>query len=423
MFSWQESLVAVVAFSSIGMGLAGLILLTRKKLVGDAPCKIVINDEFTKETAGGATLLDALLKNGIAVPSPCGGKATCKQCKVRVVEGAGQILEPDKATFSRRQLAEGWRLSCQCKVKRDLKVVLPQELLEVKEFEGKVFSNWNVATFIKELAVEIHEPIEYRSGAYLQLHVPPFRTNTSNWKKTMDPKYYPDWEKYEMFDRDIDYTNLSEIVRAYSMASYPTEGDVLKFTVRIATPPIANGKLIDAPWGIGSSYAFSLKEGDTVHFSGPYGESFMKEGNQELIFLIGGAGSSFGRSHIMHLFRVKNTKRKVTLWYGARSIRENIYEEEFRKLDEEFPNFSYRLALSAPLKEDFKAGWPTQEQDPIRTNYLFKAFELGQLKDMEAPEDCLYYVCGPPMHNLSVVKLLDDYGVPQENIVLDDFGN
>lgn len=424
------TIYAIVAFILIGVGLAVLILFTKAKFVSSALCKITINDnpELTKEVIGGGTLLVALTSNGIPIPSPCGGKATCKQCRVQIVEGAGEALETDKGTFSKKQLKEGWRLSCQAKVKNDMALHIDMHSLNVKEWTATVISNENVATFIKELVVEIPEgeDVPYRSGGYLQFHVPPFKTNTSDWKQTMKPKYFPDWEKYNMFDRTIDFSDLptgsDEVIRAYSMASHPAEGRTLKFNIRIATPPFIAGKLAeDIPWGICSSYTFGLKPGDKVRLSGPYGESFMINDNRELVFLIGGAGSSFGRAHVLHLFRTENTKRKVSFWYGARSLRENIYQEEYEKLQKEFPNFSYKLVLSEPLPEDVEGGWP--QKDPLKTNFLFRAFEQGQLKLMDAPEECLYYVCGPPMHNKSVLKLLDDYGVPRENIVLDDFGN
>jgi Na+-transporting NADH:ubiquinone oxidoreductase subunit F len=416
------AVVAVIAFVIIGVLLAGMILATRAKLVSTEECKIRINEDesLTKSTPGGVTLLSALTSNGIAVPSPCGGKATCKQCRVRVLEGGGVPLATDAASFTRKELKEGWRLSCQCKVKEDMHVAIPDELLDVKEWTGKVVSNKNVATFIKELVVEVPEEVPYRSGGYLQVHVPPFVTKTSDWKATMDEQYLHDWERFKLFDRELDFSHLhGDVIRAYSMASYPAEGKRLMFNIRIATPPIVNGEPQKGiPWGICSSYTFGLKPGDEIRLSGPYGESFMIDDERELVFLIGGAGSSFGRAHIMHLFKTEKTKRKVTLWYGARSLKENIYQEEYEALDREHDNFTYRLALSEPLPED---NWPTD--DPLKTNFLFKAFELGQLKRMEEPEECLYYVCGPPLHNSSVMKLLDDYGVPRQSIVLDDFGS
>lgn len=424
------SIYAIAAFVIIGVGLASLILFTKAKLVTTDLCEIKINEDpnLTKKIPGGGTLLLALTSNGIPIPSPCGGKATCKQCRVQIVEGANVALETDKATFTKRQLQEGWRLSCQSKVNNNMLLHIDMHSLNVKEWSGTVISNENVATFIKELIVEIPEgeEVPYRSGGYLQFHVPPFKTNTEEWKQTMKPKYFPDWEKYNMFGKTIDFSGLpsgsDEVVRAYSMASYPAEGRTLRFNIRIATAPFVGGKLsTEIPWGICSSYTFGLKPGDKVRLSGPYGESFMINDNRELVFLIGGAGSSFGRAHILHLFRTEKTKRKLTLWYGARSYRENIYQEEYEQLEKDFPNFKYNLVLSEPLPEDIEKGWPAK--DPLKTNYLFKAFELGQLKLMDAPEDCLYYVCGPPMHNKSILKLLDDYGVPRESIVLDDFGN
>lgn len=423
-------LYAIGAFVIIGAGLAGLILFTRAKFVSSEACTIKINEDpnLTKTVAGGSTLLVALTANGIPVPSPCGGKATCKQCRVQILEGASEALETDKGTFTKKQLQEGWRLSCQAKVKNDLHVHIDPHSLGVKEWVATVLSNDNVATFIKELIVEIPEgeEVPYRAGGYLQFHVPPFKTNTEEWKATMHSKFYGDWEKFGLFGHSLDFTHLptgsDEIIRAYSMASYPAEGRTLRFNIRIATPPFIKGKLMEnTPWGICSTYTFALKSGDKIRLSGPYGESFMIYDERELVFLIGGAGSSFGRSHIMQLFKTEKTKRKVTLWYGARSLKENIYQAEYEHLEKEFSNFSYKLVLSEPLPEDIATGWP--EKDPLKTNYLFKAFELGQLKHMDAPEDCLYYVCGPPLHNKSVLKLLDDFGVPRESIVLDDFGS
>lgn len=417
--------IAIVAFVGIGLLLTGMILLAKKKLVRTHPCEIDINEnpELKRVVPGGQTLLSALTREGIPIPSPCGGKATCKQCKVQITQGAGEPLETDKATFSKKELAEGWRLSCQYKVKEDLHLHIEERYLEVKEWEATVVSNDNVATFIKELIVELPEgeEIPYKAGGYLQFHVPPFKTHTSDWKKTMDPKFFPDWEKYKLFDRTLDFSYLraGEIIRAYSMASYPAEGRTLKFNIRIATPPFIKGEMVEnIPWGICSSYTFGLKKGDKIRLSGPYGESFMIQDNRPVVFLIGGAGSSFGRSHVMQLFKTEQTSRKIDFWYGARSLKENIYQKEYEELEKQFPNFSYHLVLSEPLPED---NWPLK--DPLKTNYLFRAFEQGSLKFMEEPEENLYYVCGPPMHNSSVLKLLDDYGVPRAHIVLDDFGS
>jgi len=424
------SLYAVVAFIAIGLLLTSMILFTKAKFVTTDECKIRINedDSLTKSVRGGGTILSALTASGIPIPSPCGGKATCKQCRVKILEGAEDALETDKGTFTKNQLKEGWRLSCQSKVRGDLHLEIDPASLNVKKIEGTVISNDNVATFIKELIVEvpIEDHVSYRSGEYLQFWVPPFKTKTTDWKQTMDEKYFADWEHFKLFDREIDFSALPKgdeaVIRAYSMASFPAEGNIVKFNIRIATPPFKEGKLDESlPWGICSTYTFGLKPGDKVTLSGPYGESYMIDDNREIVFLIGGAGSSFGRSHIMDLFKSKNTKRKVTMWYGARSAKENIYEEEYKALEKDFENFKYNLVLSEPLPKDLESGWP--KEDPVKTNYLFRAFELGQLKFMEEPEESLYYVCGPPMHNISVMKLLDDYGVPRDNIILDDFGS
>jgi Na+-transporting NADH:ubiquinone oxidoreductase subunit F len=424
---FELTFVAILAFIAVGCSLAGMILFTKAKLSSSEECKIVVNEDpkLTVHVPAGMTLLNALTSNGIPIPSPCGGKATCKQCKVQVTEGASEPLETDKGTFTKKQLKEGWRLSCQCKVNNSMHVHVDEHSLSTKEWMATVVSNENVATFIKELVCEIPEgeEVPYQSGGYLQFHVPSFKTNTSSWKETMEPRYHVDWEKYGMFGREIDFSQLTgSDIRAYSMASYPAEGRKLIFNIRIATPPFRQGKLAeDVPWGICSSYTFGLKPGDKIKLSGPYGESFMVNDKRELIFLIGGAGSSFGRSHVLHLFRTEKTKRKVSFWYGARSLKENIYQEEYEKLAKEFPNFTYHLVLSEPLPDDIAAGWP--KDDPIKTNFLFRAFEQGQLSKMEEPEECLFYVCGPPLHNSSVLKLLDDYGVPRESIVLDDFGS
>lgn len=422
------TITSVIAFVLVGFFLSFIILLARSKLVDSSKKKIKINnnDSLTKFVNGGSSLLSALTAQGIAVPCPCGGKATCKQCRIQVVQGGGDPLETDIATFTTKQIKEGWRLSCQCKVKEDISILLPDNILSLKEFEGVVISNQNVATFIKELVIEIpkEDLFSYQPGDYLQFHVPAFKTNTSDWKKTMEDKYFEDWNKFQLFDRDINCLDLkeNEVIRAYSMASYPKEAAILKFNIRIASPPFKEGKLVpDIPWGICSSYTFSLKPGDKIKLSGPFGESHMIHDDRDLIFLIGGAGSSFGRSHILDLFYDKQTKRNVTLWYGARSLKENIYQQDFELLAKQYQNFSYRLVLSEPKQEDIAIGWDTK--DPVKTNYLFRAFEQGQLKYMESPENALYYVCGPPMHNISVMKLLDQYGVMKENIILDDFGS
>jgi len=421
------SIYSIIAFVFTAVVLAVTILIVKKKFSLGTTCKVQINDDpkLTKECKVGSTLLAALSKEGISIPSPCGGKATCKQCKLQITGHADEPLDTDRATFSTKQLRQGWRLSCQTKLIHDLHVHIDEALMYAREWHATVVSNKNLATFIKELALEIPADalIPYHPGGYAQFLVPPFTTNTDSWRETIDPQYWPDWEKYGMFGKTLDFSTLSsgQVKRAYSMGSYPEEGRRLLFNIRIATPPLVGGKVDQSkPWGVCSSYLFSLKPGDKVTFTAPYGESFMINDKRDLYFLIGGVGSSFGRSHILHLFKTEKTKRKVALWYGARSQRENIYQQEFEDLAKEFPNFSYRLVLSEPTQEDIAMGWP--QKDPLKTNFLFRAFEMGQLQKMEAPEEALYYVCGPPLHNKSVLKLLDDWGVPRESIVLDDFG-
>ncbi|ADH17538.1 NADH:ubiquinone reductase (Na(+)-transporting) subunit F [Chlamydia trachomatis] len=420
--------VASAAFCSLGLILVAVILLSRKFLIKVHPCKLKINndDSLTKTVDSGKTLLSSLLDSGIAIPSPCGGKAACKQCKVRITKNADEPLETDRSTFSKQQLEQGWRLSCQTKVQHDLCLEVEERYFNASSWEGTVVSNENVATFIKELVLSVDpsRPIPFKPGGYLQITVPPYKTNTSDWKQTMDPQYYSDWETFHLFDQVIDNLSLDtdSANKAYSLASYPAELPLIKFNVRIATPPFVDQAPDPTiPWGVCSSYIFSLKPGDKVMVSGPYGESFMKEDNRPVIFLIGGAGSSFGRSHILDLLLNKHSDRELTLWYGARSLKENIYQEEYEKLEKEFPNFHYHLVLSQPLQEDLDQGW--DKNDPIKTNFLFKAFELGQLSHLPNPEDYLYYVCGPALHNSSILTLLDNYGVERSSIVLDDFGS
>lgn len=429
---WSDKLPmilsAAVEFCLIGLILTFMILWAKKYLIKTIPCEIKINNDpkLSKTVLGGVSLLSALTSSGIPIPSPCGGKATCKQCKVKITEGADEPLETDKSTFSSKQLKEGFRLACQCRLSHNLSIEIDPKYLNVQNWEGTVISNDNVATFIKELVIQVkdNKKIPYKAGGYLQILVPPFKTNTSEWKKTMDSKFFPDWEYFDLFDKTIDYSEIqsNSFVRAYSLASYPNEGSIIKFNIRIATPPIIENKINPKiPWGICSSYIFSLKAGDIIKMSGPYGESFMKEGNKSVIFLIGGAGSSFGRSHILDLLEGQNSSRSIDLWYGARSLKENIYEDEYLQLEKKYPNFKYHLVLSNPQKEDIDKGWDIN--NPIKTNYLFKAFELGQLNNLEDPDDFLYYLCGPPLHNKSVLNLLENYGVDKNHIVLDDFGS
>lgn len=420
-----EVLLASSTFVCLGLGLTAMILWTKRCLFQKQSLSILINETMAKSAWSRETLLTSLSRENIRVPSPCGGKGACKQCKVKISDGAEEPNPSDLATFSKKELQKGWRLSCQYKLKHPIKIEVEAQYLDVKTYQAKVKSNQNVASFIKELVLEVPEKIDYRSGGYFQFHVPPYTTKTNDWKSQIDPIYQDAWEQFGLFEQNIHYTDLEkdQIIRAYSTASYPAEAEKLLFNIRIASPPISRSGKIETsiPWGICSSYLFSLQPGQTVEISGPYGESYMINDERELIFLIGGAGSSFARSHILHLFYSEQTKRKVSLWYGARSLKENIYQKEYEALEKTFENFYYHLVLSEPSKEDLEKGWPSD--DPIKTAFLFKAFEKGQLQKMDEPEDCLYYVCGPPMHNKSILKLLDDYGVCRSSIILDDFGS
>ncbi|MEG1542551.1 MAG: NADH:ubiquinone reductase (Na(+)-transporting) subunit F [Victivallaceae bacterium] len=420
--------ISSIVFALVCVFLCFFILLVKKYLLSSKPCKIKINDDdsLIKIVPEGISLLNALQNEGIGIPSPCGGKATCKQCKLQITDGVGTPLDIDKSTFSKKQLNSGWRLSCQYKIHHDLSVLVEERYLTASTWTGTVVSNANVATFIKELVIKLNDSsvIPYKPGGYLQICVPPFTTNTSDWKSTMDSLYYSDWEKLDIFNRKIDFSMLTPNAdsRAYSLASYPKEAPFLKFNIRIAIPPMKDNRIQEnIPWGLCSSYLFSRKPGDFITMTGPYGESFMQDNIKPLIFLIGGAGSSFGRSHISDLLKDKHSQRDISLWYGARSLKENIYGQDYLELEKEFPNFHYHLVLSEPLPEDIADGWDIN--NPIKTNFLFKAFELGQLKLLENPEDYLFYVCGPPMHNKSILKLLEDYGVPRSSIILDDFGS
>jgi len=423
---WSQVGYAVMSFLVIILFLTATILLVRSFFVQAKDCFICINNdpELIKRVKAGQTLLQALTKAGIPIPSPCGGKASCKQCRLRVVEGGQPPLETDSATFTKAQLQDGWRLSCQVKVRNDMSVIVDEQFLNVREWRATVISNENVATFIKELVVELEpgEHINYKPGGFLEIYIPKFVTNTSEWKESIDPQYVHEWEKYGMLGQQLDFSSCEEQKRAYSLASYPGEKEKLIFNVRIATPPLKDGKVSkEIPWGFGSSYLFSLKPGDTIRVAGPFGHSFMIDDERDVYFLIGGAGSSFCRSHIFNLFKNKKTNRRVSMWYGARSLKENIYQEDYEEMEAMYPHFSYHLVLSEPTKEDIEGGW--SESDPLKTNFLFKAFEKGELSRLEEPEEALYYVCGPPLHNTSVMKMLDDYGVPRDNIIIDDFGS
>lgn len=411
---------SVIVFLAITLILVVLLLVAKAKLLPSGNVKIDINNgNKVVEVESGGNLLSTLAANKIFLPSACGGKGACGQCKCRVVEGGGTILPTEVGFFNRKQIADHWRLGCQVKVKEDLKIVVPDSVLSIKKWECEVVSNHNVATFIKEFVVKLPEGehLNFKSGGYIQVDVPAITVDYKNID--VDEQYREDWEKMGVFD--LKMVNPTPTLRAYSMACYPAEGDIIKLNVRIATPPIdrATRKFLPVNPGVCSSYVYSLKPGDKVMISGPYGEFFMPENlpeNQEIIFIGGGAGMAPMRSHIMHLFKTEKTNKKVTFFYGARSLKEAFYLEDYHAIEKEFPNFKFHLALDRPDPEADAAGIPYTPG--FVHNVLYETY----LKQHENPEDIIYLMCGPPMMSQSVVNLLDSLGVAPENILYDNFG-
>jgi len=403
-------LLGVLMFTIIVLSLVGVILFARSKLVSAGTVKIEINNdpEKTIEVPVGGKLLNILASKKIFVPSACGGGGTCGQCKVKVLEGGGDILPTELAQISRKEAREGYRLSCQVPVKFDMKIEIPPEIFDIKKWECEVVSNRNVATFIKELVLRLPEGenVNFRAGGYIQIEAPPHTVYYKDFE--IEEEYKPDWDKYNLWR----YVSVVKepIVRAYSMANYPEEKGIIMLNVRIATPPPSNP---DLPPGQMSSFIFNLKPGDKVTISGPYGEFFARETEKEMVFIGGGAGMAPMRSHIFDQLKRLRTNRKITFWYGARSLREMFYVEDFNKLQEEFENFKWYIALSEPLPED---NW----DGPV--GFIHQVLYDMYLKDHPEPEECEYYICGPPLMLSAVTKMLDDLGVDKENILYDDFG-
>jgi Na+-transporting NADH:ubiquinone oxidoreductase subunit F len=405
--------LSVVMFLVIMLILVGVLLYARHKLVPSGPVKVTINEDKELEANAGGTLLNTLAENGIYLPSACGGGGTCAVCKCQVLDGAGDILPTEVGYFTRKEIQDKWRLSCQVKVKQDLKIQIPKEIFGIKKWECEVVSNDNVATFIKEFVVKLpeSEELDFQSGGYIQIDVPACEVDFKDIE--VQEKFRGDWDKLKMWD--LKMRNPEPIFRAYSMANHPAEGNIIKLNIRIATPPWDNEKnqFMKVNPGICSSYVFARKPGDKVTISGPYGDFFIKDTEKEMVYIGGGAGMAPLRSHIFHLFQTLKTDRKVSYWYGARSKREVFYEDEFRKIEKEFPNFKFNIALSEPLPEDKWDGFTGFIHQVVLDNYLSKH---------EEPEEVEYYLCGPPIMNESVLKMLDNLGVPEENIDLDDFG-
>ncbi len=403
-------LLGVVGFTVIILALVAVLMAAKAKLVPSGEVSIVINDDPDKvmRTAGGSTLLNTLSANKIFIPSACGGKGSCGVCTVIVKEGGGAILPTELSHISRGEAREGCRLSCQVKVKQDMKIEIPAEVFDVRKWKCKVRSNHNVATFIKELVLELPtgEAVPFRAGGYIQIECPPHTVAYKDY--IIEEEYREDWDKYNLWKyvSKVDET----VTRAYSMANCPDEAGIIMLNVRIATPP---PKQDDVPPGIMSSYIFGLTPGDEVTISGPFGEFFARETDNEMVFIGGGAGMAPMRSHIFDQFRRIKTKRKVSYWYGARSLREAFYVEEFDEIQKNNDNFTWHLALSSPLAEDNWTGL---------TGFIHQVLLDEYLSKHPSPEDCEYYLCGPPMMNDAVTNMLLDLGVERENIMFDDFG-
>ncbi|MGK0249664.1 MAG: Na+-transporting NADH:ubiquinone oxidoreductase subunit F [Oleispira sp.] len=404
----KEIILGVMMFTVIVLFLVAVILSARAKLVSSGSVQIVINGEKTVETEAGGKLLQTLAANEVFLSSACGGGGTCAQCKCKVTDGGGSMLPTEEAHFTKGEAREGWRLSCQVPVKQDMVVEVPEEVFGVKKWETTVESNPNMATFIKELTLRLPEgeSVDFRAGGYVQLECPPFEINFSDFD--IEEQYRGDWEHFKFFD--FKCINKEETIRAYSMANYPEEQGVVKFNIRIATPPPGTTGINP---GIMSSYTFNLKPGDKVTVYGPFGEFFAKDTDAEMVFVGGGAGMAPMRSHIFDQLKRLKSDRKISFWYGARSLKELFYKEDYDSLAAEFPNFEWHVAMSDPQPDDNWEGL---------TGFIHNVLLEQYLKDHPAPEDCEYYMCGPPIMNQSVMNMLEAMGVEPENIMLDDFG-
>ena len=406
-------LVSVGIFLVVTLLLVIVLLVAKSKLVPSGNVKLTINGEKEAEVPIGGTLLSTLQGENIYLSSACGGSGSCGQCRCRVVEGGGEILPTETGFFSRKEQKEHWRLACQTKVKEDMQVIVPESVFGVKEWECEVVSNRNVSTFIKEFVVKLPEGevMNFQSGSYAQITIPPYDIKYADYD--IDEKFRGDWDHFDMWS--LTCKNDTETIRAYSMANYPAEGNIITLNVRIATPPMdrATHKWLPVSPGISSSYIFSLKPGDKVRMSGPYGDFHIQDTDAEMLYIGGGAGMAPLRAQILHLFRTLHTSRKVSYWYGARSKKEIFYEEDFREIEKQFPNFSFHIALSDPQPEDNWTGY---------TGFIHQVIFDNYLKDHEAPEDIEYYMCGPgPMAN-AVKVMLENLGVERSQLFFDDFG-
>lgn len=423
-------IASIVVFLALILILVSVLLGAKAKLAPSGPVTINVNGERDMEVGSGGTLLSTLGDNKLFLPSACGGGGTCVQCKCIVKEGGGAILPTEEPHFTRKEIAQGWRLGCQVKVKEDMKITIPEEVFGIKKWQATVLRNYNVASFIKEFVVEIPEDMDYKAGGYIQIEIPKCEVKFSDMDITAHPEEHdvPDmfeaeWDKFKL--RPLVMKNPETVERAYSMASYPAEGREIMLNVRVATPPWDRSKdtWMDVNPGIASSYIFSRKKGDKVTISGPYGEFFINHSEAEMLYVGGGAGMAPMRSHLYHLFRTLKTGRKVTYWYGGRSKRELFYIEHFRALERDFPNFGFYLALSEPMEEDnWKVKKSLDDEGDGFVGFIHQVVIDNYLSHHEEPEDIELYFCGPPLMNKAVQKMGEDYGMPPENIRFDDFG-
>ena len=426
--------ISIIAFTAVILMLVLLLIFAQKRLVQSGPVKITINGEKVVTVSAGSSLLITLAAEKIFLPSACGGGGTCAMCKCIVESGGGDVLPTELGHLTRQEKKENVRLGCQVKVKQDLDIRIPEEIFGIKKWECEVVSNHNVSTFIKEFVVKLPpgQTLKFEAGGYIQIDVPPITVDYTNMDITPHPElghkkdvFKSDWDKFKLWG--LKMKNEEQLFRAYSMANHPAEGNIVMLNIRVATPPWdrQNNNWMDVNPGICSSYVFSRKPGDKVTISGPYGEFHINPTQREMIYVGGGAGMAPLRAQIFHLFHTEKSSRKVSYWYGGRSRKELFYTGHFRDIEKKFPNFKFHVGLSEPLPED---NWKVSKSLNDRegdgyTGFIHKCLYDNYLKDHPAPEDVEYYLCGPPMMNAAILKMLDDMGIPNENVRFDDFGS
>ncbi len=398
-FETTTIITSAIVFLAFNLLMVSILLYAKSKLTPSGLVKILINGKDTVEAEAGSTLLTTLANRKIFLPSACGGGGTCAMCKCQVISGAGEILPTEEIYFTRKEQQDNWRLGCQVKVKQDMEIKIPEEIFGIKKWECKVVSNDNVATYIKEFVVQLPEGefLEFEPGSYIQLDVPPCEIDFKTELYKIDERFHDDYNKFNIWS--LKMKNPEPVFRAYSMANHPAEGNIIMLNIRLATPAWDRnaGKFMNVNPGICSSYVFAGKPGDNVSISGPYGDFHIKRTNKEMIYIGGGAGMAPLRSHLFHLFHTEKEKqRKVSFWYGGRSLREVFYTEQFRDIEKDYPNFEYHIALSEPLPEDNWTGY---------TGFIHNVLFENYLKFHSEPEEVEYYLCGPPMMNAAVFKM------------------